>query len=136
MTDTPPAGASRQQPLRVLFVEDNYADFELCLHELKKANLEVLPDIVQTQDEFVAKLEGAPYDVILADYRLPGWTGMDALRVARERNENTPFILVTGVLGDGVVVDCLKQGVSDYVLKDRISRLPIAINRALEEKLL
>src|SRR6478736_6790908 len=76
--DTPSAGAWLKRPLRILFLEDNHADFELCLHELKKARLEVVPDIVQSKDKLLEKLAGTAYDIILADYRLPGWTGMDA----------------------------------------------------------
>jgi diguanylate cyclase (GGDEF)-like protein/PAS domain S-box-containing protein len=124
----------RKRPLRILFVEDDGADFELCVRVLKKAELEVLPDVVQTERDFVEKLQDAPYDIILADYQLPAWSGLDALKVMRERGVNIPFILVTGALGDDVAVDCIKQGVSDYVLKDRISRLPVAINRAIAEK--
>jgi len=74
------------------------------------------------------------YHIVLADYNLPQWTGMEALQVLRSQNLDTPLILVTGSLGEERAVECLKQGATDYVLKDRISRLPLAVRRALEEK--
>ncbi|HKV04990.1 MAG TPA: diguanylate cyclase [Candidatus Acidoferrales bacterium] len=134
--DSPILGALRQRPLRVLWLEDSASDFEFCIRELRRARLEVVADVVRTEGEFVDKLLGETYDVVLADYKLEGWTGMDALARMRELRRDTPLILVTGALGDAVVVDCLKRGVADYVLKDRVARLPIAICKALEEKYL
>jgi diguanylate cyclase (GGDEF)-like protein/PAS domain S-box-containing protein len=124
----------RKHPVRILFLEDSPADVELCLRELKKAQLEVRADVVQTQEEFVEKLLEKPHDVILSDYRLQSWTGMDALDLLREHSLDIPFIIVTGALGEEMAVECIQKGVADYVLKDRLARLPVAICRALEEK--
>src|SRR5258708_27456394 len=74
------------------------------------------------------------YDLILAEYRLPDWTGLDALRWVRSSGVDIPFILVTGTLGDDLAVQCIKEGATDYVLKDKLDRLPRACRRALEEK--
>ena len=126
----------RKRPLRILFVEDSPADLEICLRELRKAKLDVRADIVQSESEYVQKLSADAYDIVLADYRLGGWTGVEAFKLLKERGARVPFILVTGALGDDVAVDCIKQGVSDYVLKDRLARLPSAICRALHEKYL
>ncbi len=120
-------------PLRVLLVEHTQADIDLSLLELKKAGVAVCADVAQTPEEFGQRLLQNHYDIILADYRLPDWTGLDALAMLRHLGQDTPFLLVTGTLGDEVAVECIKQGVTDYVLKERLARLPLAVQRALEE---
>ena len=124
----------QQQPLRILIVENDSADAELCLRELEKAGLEVTADRVQCREEFVEQIGLKSFDIVLADYRLPGWTGMDALELLQELGKEIPLILVTGMLGDEAAVECIKQGVSDYVQKDRLARLPAAVRRCLEER--
>jgi diguanylate cyclase (GGDEF)-like protein/PAS domain S-box-containing protein len=125
-----------KRTLRILFVEDNPADFELCVRVLRKAQLDFQADLVDTPAAFEEKLHAHVYDVVVADYRLEGWTGVEALNSLRYRSQDTPFILVTGVLGDETAIDCMKQGVDDYVLKDHLSRLPVAINSVLREQFL
>ena len=124
----------RKRPLRVLFIEDNPADVELCLHELKKAGLEVRADVVETPKQFAERLREKSYDIILADYLLYDWTGMDAFDLLRKQGHDLPFLLLTGALGEEKAVECIQKGISDYILKDRLARLPAAICRALEEK--
>ncbi len=126
--------AARGRPLRLLLVEDNPEDAELCLLELKKAGFEVSEDIVRTADEFAERVRSKPYDLVLADYRLPNWTGLGALEHLQRQELDIPFILVTGAMGEEAAVDCIKKGVSDYVLKDRLARLPVAVRGALHEK--
>ena len=126
--------SARERPLRVLLVEDNPADAELCVWELKRAGLKVSEDIVQTADEFAERVRSKPYDIVLADYRLPNWTGMEALEHLQRQGLDIPLILVTGAMGEEAAVDCIKKGASDYVLKDRLVRLPVAIGGALHEK--
>jgi len=135
----PKAGTAAAAPegrrsLRVLYVEDRPADAELTLRELKRSGFDVTTDMAETADAFRAKVRTERYDVILADYGLQGWTGMDAFDITRELGLDTPFILVTGSLGDEAAVDCVKRGVADYVLKDRLSRISVAIRRALEQR--
>ncbi len=120
--------------LRILFIEDVLADVELSVHELEKAGFDVSADIVQDSKGFLDKLSGNGYDVVLADFNLPQWRGTEALRILKEQGLDIPFILVTGTLGDELAVDCIKQGAADYVLKDRLARLPVAVRRALEER--
>jgi PAS domain S-box-containing protein len=127
----PPAGGDA---LRILYIEDNPADVELCQRCLEKAGLHFRMDVVETREEFQERLAARSYDLILADYRLPGWNGMDAFHLLRQAQPETPFILVTGSLGEENAVEYLQEGVTDYVLKDRLSRLPVAVARALAEK--
>ncbi|MGB0034027.1 MAG: response regulator [Candidatus Acidiferrales bacterium] len=122
------------RPLRILHIEHDRNDLELCFQELKKSGLAVETDAVATQEELARKLSEQEYDVALSDYRLPGWTGMDALAQIKELGLDLPLILVTGALGDWQAVECIKLGVADYVLKDQLARLPFAIQRAQEAK--
>ena len=100
-------------PLRVMVIEHTMADAELNLHELQGAGFQCQPHIVGTREEFRDHLQRFQYDIVLADYRLPGWTGMDALAMIRESGSETPFILVTGTLGEETAVECIRQGVAD-----------------------
>jgi two-component system, cell cycle sensor histidine kinase and response regulator CckA len=123
-------------PLHVLLIENSVADAELNLHELGHAGFQCKPQIIATRAEFLEHVGRFPFDIVLAGYRLPGWTGMDAFSAMRQAGRDVPFILVTGVLGDEVAVECIKQGVTDYVLKEHLARLPLAVARALEERAL
>jgi PAS domain S-box-containing protein len=123
-----------KSPLRLLQVEHEADDIELCLRELKKSGLQFEVDTVATREIYVQKLTEKPFDVVIADYRLPGWTGMDALAEIKHRDLNIPLILVTGTLGDRLAVEYIKEGITDYVLKDQLARLPAALIRAREEK--
>ena len=122
------------QPLRVLMVEDSNTDAELSLHALKKHGYTVRADIVSTPDEFVHKLSKAIYDVILSDYQLPEWTGLDVLDQIQKLQQDVPFILVTGALDDATAAQVIDKGADDYIIKDRLGRLPLAVRRLLREK--
>jgi two-component system, cell cycle sensor histidine kinase and response regulator CckA len=121
-------------PLRALLVEHSREDIELILFQLSGAGFRTDHTLAQTKEEFVAALAENDYDVVLADYRLPKWNGLEALRELQDRGKDIPFLLVTGTLGEEAAVECIKQGASDYILKDHLSRLPIALTRALAEK--
>jgi two-component system cell cycle sensor histidine kinase/response regulator CckA len=123
-----------ETPLSVLVVEHDSADAELSIAELRRAGFTVNADVVPTRPEMETALAAGSYDVVLADYRLPGWTGMDALAVLREGGFDIPLILVTGTLGEERAVECLTQGVSDYIIKSNLVRLPIAVRRVLSER--
>ncbi len=127
---------AKQRFLRALIVEDNEADAELCVRSLKMEGFEVISDVVQTPEEFAERLNSNSYDIILADYGLPGWTGMNALATLQQSGKDIPFILISGTVGEDIAVECIKKGVSDYVLKERLIRLPLVVRRALEEKAL
>ena len=123
-------------PLHAMLIENSVADAKLNLNELERAGFQCKPQIVATRAEFQEHLDRFPFDIVLADYRLPGWTGMDAFSAMRQAGRDVPFILVTGILGEEVAVECIKQGVTDYVLKEHLARLSLAVARALEESAL
>jgi len=129
-----PAPATRPR-LRALLVEDNSADAELVVRELKRGGFDVSSETAQTPEQFRAKLRPNRPDVVLADYNLGQWRGMDALEILRQEHlEDIPLILVSGALGDVTAVECIKRGATDYVLKDSLARLPVSIRRALHER--
>ncbi len=120
--------------LRAVLVEDNALDAELVLRELRKESFDVSALIVQDEAGFAEALRSHCPEVVLADYNLPNWTGMEVLNMLRRQNLDIPVILVTGALGDVNAVECIRQGATDYVLKDGLARLPEVIRRALREK--
>jgi len=119
--------------LRVLLVEDNAADLDLILNELRRS-FDLTSDVVQTAEEFRQRVKTMDPDVVLADYNLGQWRGTEALAILHEEGLDIPLILVSGVLGDVVAVDCIKIGITDYVLKDSLGRLPVAVRAALKDK--
>ncbi len=121
-------------PLRLLIFEDHQEDIDITLHTLRSAGFEVSADVVVTLEDLEKRIRSGGYDLILSDYRMPHATGMDAFEVMRALDAQIPFILVTGSLGEERAVECLQEGVSDYILKDRLIRLPSAVARALEGK--
>ncbi|HZS08823.1 MAG TPA: ATP-binding protein [Blastocatellia bacterium] len=120
-------------PLHVLILEDRLSDAELMLYELGRAGFDPLWQRVETEADFLARLDPAP-DVILADYSMPQFTALRALQLLRERGLNIPFIVVTGSIGDEAVAECARQGAADYLLKDRLARLGQAVTHALQQK--
>lgn len=120
--------------LRVLHVEDNELDAELVAAALRRGGFSASVAVVQTQAEFEQQLRLDRPDIVLADYNLPQWKGMEALDVLQREGADIPLILVSGALGDVTAVECIKRGATDYVLKDGLARLPEAIRRALHEK--
>lgn len=123
-------------PLHVMLIENSAMDAELILMQLRRAGFQCQPLVVAARAQFVEQFGRFPFDVVLADYWLPGWTGMEAFAAMREAGHDVPFILVTGILSEEIAVECIKQGVTDYVLKDHLARLPLVVARALEERAL
>jgi len=119
--------------IRVLCVEDVAADAELELRELKRAGLRVTHKIADTEERFVAALREFVPDVILSDFSMPSFDGMSALALARELAPDTPFIFVSGTIGEEYAIRALKNGATDYVLKTNLVRLPATVERALAE---
>jgi signal transduction histidine kinase len=120
--------------LRILLLEDNALDVTLILRALRQSGYEVDSVAVQDETAFISALRTHNPEIILADFNLPGWSGLEAIKALRREGFDIPLILVSGALGDVTAVECIKQGATDYVLKDGLVRLPEAIRRALQEK--
>ncbi len=122
-----------KKPIKVLLVEDNEGDAELLKRMLKKGDYVPNCRRVETQAEFVAALDEQSWDLILCDYRLPGFSGMRALSIFNERVLDIPFIFVSGTMGEEIAVDTMTKGAHDYVMKSNLTRLIPAIERELRE---
>ncbi|MDO8351311.1 MAG: GAF domain-containing protein [Gallionella sp.] len=129
-----PDAVKLTQPLRILLLEDSPTDAELNERMLRRAGIDFVALRVEDHATFVAALDTFRPDIILADYSLPGFDGLQALSIVRERSPDLPCIFVTGALGEERAVEAIKQGANDYLLKDRLARLPAAVLHALKEK--
>jgi two-component system cell cycle sensor histidine kinase/response regulator CckA len=118
--------------ISILLVEDNVVDAELILRALRLSGLSLKtePHRVDNERDYLAALDTHP-DVILSDYALPGFSGLRALELLRERGSATPFILISATIGDEIAVQAIKLGASDYLIKDRLGRLHQSISSAL-----
>ena len=120
-------------PIRILLIEDSDLDVELITAALDGAGLACRIDRVMTRDAFAAAVSEPCHDLILADYVLPTFDGLSALEHARAHCPDIPFVFVSGTLGEDVAVEALKTGATDYVVKQRLDRLPRTVLRALAE---
>ncbi|MDZ4286635.1 MAG: PAS domain-containing protein [Prosthecobacter sp.] len=120
------------RPLRVLFAEDNANDTELVLWELRRAGFEPEWHRVDTESDYLTWLD-ADLDIILSDYAMPEFSGPRALELLRQRGLDVPFIIISGTIGEDVAVEVMKLGATDYLLKDRLARLGLAVSHAIEE---
>ncbi|MDB5971690.1 MAG: histidine kinase [Hydrocarboniphaga sp.] len=130
MTHSPPTWPSR---LNILLVEDSPRDAELTQAQLAQLNCECKVTLVDSERDFRTQLRSQVFDVILADFMLPMFSGPEALAIALREVPDVPFIFVSGVLGEEHAVEMLKQGATDYVLKQRLQRLPMTVRRAISE---
>ena len=119
---------------RLLIVEDSAADAELAVKVLQRAGYPLTFDVVDSAPDLEERLAHNDYDAILCDHNLATWTGLDALEIFKRSGKEIPFIVLTSVLGDEAAVEYVKQGATDYVLKHRLERLPVALSRALRDK--
>ena len=119
--------------LRVLLVEDSAVDAVMVERALVKGGCEPAMERVDTADALRAALTRAPWDLVLSDYSMPGWTGLDALALVRDLAPDLPFIIVSGTIGEETAVSALKAGAHDFMIKGRLIRLAPAIERELRE---
>ncbi len=119
--------------LHILYLEDDAKDAELVQATLEAADVACDVTRVETQPEFVDLLDRGGFDLILADYTLPSFDGISALKIAKEVRPEVPFIFVSGTLGEEVAIEALKIGATDYVFKTRLSRIVPSVQRALRE---
>lgn len=122
-----------KREIHILMLEDDSADAELTKFALRKGGLNFSLERVDSKNDYIRELDDNPPALILSDYSLPGFNGNDALEIAMEKCPETPFIFVTGTMGEEVAIQTLKSGATDYVLKTRLSRLMPAVQRALRE---
>ncbi|HWB62278.1 MAG TPA: response regulator transcription factor [Chitinophagales bacterium] len=120
--------------LHVLFLEDLEDDVALMKHELDKEGLKYTSKHVTTKKDFLDALEAFKPDIIIADYSLPMFNGMHAFKLFKEKNIVIPFILATGSLTEELALECMTEGVDDFLLKSQFNRLPTIINRSLSLK--
>ena len=123
-----------ETPLRILIVEDVPADAELAERTLRKEGLAFSSSRVDTKEAFLNALETYHPDLIVSGYTMPNFDGLTALRLSLERAPDIPFIILTGSMNEETAVECMKAGAWDYVIKDRIARLPFAVREALNQK--
>ena|SRR5438477_3849769 len=121
-------------PLHILHIEDNSLDAELVRRMLEQDGLACEVALVHTPEDVRLALEQRQFDLILSDYTLPGFGGLSALEAVKQKAPDCPLIFVSGTIGEDAAVEALKRGATDYILKDRLGRLPLAVRRALLEK--
>ncbi|MBE0646076.1 MAG: PAS domain-containing protein [Bacteroidetes bacterium] len=120
--------------LRILYLEDNARDVELVRASLETESIECVIMDVDTREGFLAALSGLAPDVIFSDYTLPAYNGLAALKDAMQIAPDTPFIFVSGTIGEENAIETLKRGATDYVVKRNLSRLTPVLHRAIAEK--
>ena len=123
-----------KRPLKILMLEDSETDAEIIQRLLKKTNSTFDFRLSMTENAYLRDLEEFKPDLILSDNSLPQFNASDALQVVRQQFQNIPFILVTGTVSEEFAARIIKQGADDYILKDRLARLPAAIDVALNQQ--
>lgn len=121
------------EKIKILIVEDNENDVVLLLRELIRSGLNYSTEIIQTREEFIHSLDQFMPDLILSDYALPSFDGITAYHLMRKKNNDIPFIIISGTIGDERAVELIKNGITDYVLKDKLITLNSKIIRALKD---
>ncbi len=125
--------SSVEGPIKVLFVEDSEVDAELAVRFLQGWGYEVEYGRVETRDGLAGELQKREWDLVLADYSIPGFSGMEALQTVMEVAPDVPLIMVSGRIGESQAVDAMRGGARDYVMKDNLVRLGPAVERELKE---
>src|SRR5256884_2282610 len=119
--------------LRILHLEDNPTDAEFLQVMLERQGIDCAIKRVETREAFQGALEREQFDLIISDFNLPSFDGLSALNIARQHRPELPFVFVSGTIGEEAAVESLKRGATDYVLKDRMSRLAVSVKRAVQE---
>lgn len=127
-------GRKNHEKIRTLVVEHIASDAELMIRSLKKGIMEIDHRVVGDKKGFEKELESLQPDIILCDYRLPSFDAPQALRILQGSKKEIPFILVSGSIGEDLAVEALKSGATDYVMKNNLEKLPLAVKRALAEQ--
>jgi signal transduction histidine kinase len=120
------------RPMHILHLEDSRVDHALVKFALQKSGLRHEILLVDTLDDFEREVESGHYDIVLADYHLPGFSGLDAWQRLQQRGRDIPFVVLSGAIGETAAVEAMHSGISDYLLKDSMNRLAHVIQRAIE----
>ena len=121
-----------KKPIRILIVEDSEADAKLLLLELQRNGYDPIWERVQTAEAMQAALDREPWDIVLSDYHMPRFNGLEALEILQESaQQDIPFILVSGIIGEELAVEAVKAGVDDYIMKNKLARLAPTIAREI-----
>ncbi len=121
------------KPVRILFVDDSEDDVKLALRALRSGGFDPTSRRVQTAAELESALAKGPWDALISDFQMPGFTGMDALGIFRSTGLDIPFILVSGTIGETTAVEAMKAGAGDYIMKKNLARLAPALERELKD---
>ena len=124
---------SNKNLLKILFIEDVSSDVDLAVLELRKEKLRFEHTTVCNRVDLIEALEKLKPDLIISDYQMPSFTGLQALKLAKEIDSEIPFILCTGSVNEETAIECIKAGAQDYVIKEHMTRLPFAVKEALEQ---
>lgn len=119
--------------MKILHLEDNPRDVALVRDMLSAEWPNCFISVVATRDDFVSLLKLGGYDLVLSDFQLPGFNGLEALEIVREMAPDIPFVFFSGTLGEESAIDAVRAGAADYVIKDRMQRLPVSIQRVIRE---
>jgi len=120
--------------IKILFLEDNPADYELNIIYLRKAELEPQGVRVETKEEFLDHLDKETWDIILADYNLPSFNALEAYELSKARYPDIPMIIVTGFLSEDAAIECIEKGITNYILKGNLTRLGPVVKQAIEKR--
>ena len=121
------------KPIHILIVEDSEDDSLLLLHELRQGGYDPDSKRVETSGSMRTALEQRQWDLVISDYVLPGFSGLDALNVLKESGLDLPFIIVSGRIGEDLAVVAMKAGAHDYIVKGNLKRLVPAVERELRD---
>lgn len=119
---------------KILILEDVQSDAEFMIEELSNSGMPFESNICTSKDEFVACLKSFDPTVIISDYSLPGFNGLNAYQVLKDSGLDVPFVLISGQLSEDIVIEFLKEGIDDYVMKQNLKRLPHAIDAVIKKK--
>src|SRR3989339_1753057 len=122
-----------EKTLRILIVEDSEDDALLELLQIKKGGYTVDYDIVETEEKMKSALNQKTWDIVLSDYAMPHFNGIEALKMVKESGIDIPFIIISGTIGEDVAVEAMKAGAHDYIMKNNLLRLLPAVERELRE---
>ncbi len=126
-------GGSMKSPLRVLIIEDNPYDAQLMERALSCDGYNPVTDTVCDKESLIDRVTSQKWDIILSDYSMPGFSGLEALKISREYGGDIPFIIVSGTVGEETAVHAMKSGANDFVMKGNLSRLAPAVRREIND---